>query len=151
MRTIDFSPLFRHSVGFERMQRLLYASTRMESSAPSYPPYNIEQMGEDAYRISLAVAGFGEQDLDVTVEENTLVVTGKLADNPEDKTFLHRGIAGRAFERRFELADHIKVVGGSLVNGLLNIDLDREIPEEKRPRKIVIETKETKRIDKKAA
>ena len=108
-------------------------------------------MGEDAYRISLAVAGFGEQDLDVTVEENTLVVTGKLADNPEDKTFLHRGIAGRAFERRFELADHIKVVGGSLVNGLLNIDLDREIPEEKRPRKIVIETKETKRIDKKAA
>jgi len=151
MRTIDFSPLFRHSVGFERMQRLLDASTRMESSAPSYPPYNIEQMGEDAYRISLAVAGFGEQDLDVTVEENTLVVTGKLADNPEDKTFLHRGIAGRAFERRFELADHIKVVGGSLVNGLLNIDLDREIPEEKRPRKIVIETKETKRIDKKAA
>ena len=151
MRTIDFSPFFRHSVGFERMQRLLDASTRMESSAPSYPPYNIEQMGEDAYRISLAVAGFGEQDLDVTVEENTLVVTGKLADNPEDKTFLHRGIAGRAFERRFELADHIKVVGGSLVNGLLNIDLDREIPEEKRPRKIVIETKETKRIDKKAA
>ena len=151
MRTIDFSPLFRHSVGFERMQRLLDASTRMESSAPSYPPYNIEQMGEDAYRISLAVAGFGEQDLDVTVEENTLVVTGKLADNTEDKTFLHRGIAGRAFERRFELADHIKVVGGSLVNGLLNIDLDREIPEEKRPRKIVIETKETKRIYKKAA
>ena len=151
MRTIDFSPLFRHSVGFERMQRLLDASAQMESSAPSYPPYNIEQMGEDAYRISLAVAGFGEQDLDVTVEENTLVVTGKLADNPEDKTFLHRGIAGRAFERRFELADHIKVVGGSLVNGLLNIDLDREIPEEKRPRKIVIETKETKRIDKKAA
>ena len=151
MRTIDFSPLFRHSVGFERKQRLLDASTRMESSAPSYPPYNIEQMGEDAYRISLAVAGFGEQDLDVTVEENTLVVTGKLADNTEDKTFLHRGIAGRAFERRFELADHIKVVGGSLVNGLLNIDLDRVIPEEKRPRKIVIETKETKRIDKKAA
>ena len=151
MRTIDFSPLFRHSVGFERMQRLLDASTRMESSAPSYPPYNIEQTGEDAYRISLAVAGFGEQDLYVTVEENTLVVTGKLADNPEDKAFLHRGIAGRAFERRFELADHIKVVGGSLVNGLLNIDLDREIPEEKRPRKIVIETKETKRIDKKAA
>ena len=133
------------------MQRLLDASARMESSAPSFPPYNIEQMGEDAYRISLAVAGFGEQDLDVTVEENTLVVTGKLADNPEDKTFLHRGIAGRAFERRFELADHIKVVGGSLVNGLLNIDLDREIPEEKRPRKIVIETKETKRIYKKAA
>ena len=151
MRTIDFSPLFRHSVGFERMQRLLDASLRMESSAPSYPPYNIEQMGEDTYRISLAVAGFSEQDLDVTVEENTLVVTGRLAEDAEDKEFLHRGIAGRAFERRFELADHIKVVGGSLVNGLLNIDLDREIPEEKKPRKIVIETKEAKRIDKKAA
>ncbi len=151
MRAIDFSPLFRHSVGFERMQRLLDASARMESSAPSYPPYNIEQMGEDSYRISLAVAGFSEQDLDVTVEENTLVVTGRLAEDTEDKEFLHRGIAGRAFERRFELADHIKVVGGSLVNGLLNIDLDREIPEEKKPRKIVIETKETKRIDKKAA
>ncbi len=151
MQTIDFSPLFRHSVGFERMQRLLDASSRLESSAPSYPPYNIEQMGEDAYRISLAVAGFSEQDLDVTVEENTLVVTGKLAEDSEDKKFLHRGIAGRAFERRFELADHIKVVGGSLVNGLLNIDLDREIPEEKKPRKIVIETKEAKRIDKKAA
>ncbi len=151
MQTIDFSPLFRHSIGFERMQRLLDASSRMESSAPSYPPYNIEQMGEDAYRISLAVAGFSQQDLDVTVEENTLVVTGRLAEDAEDKEFLHRGIAGRAFERRFELADHIKVVGGSLVNGLLNIDLDREIPEEKKPRKIVIETKEAKRIDKKAA
>ena len=151
MQTIDFSPLFRHSIGFERMQRLLDASSRMESSAPSYPPYNIEQMGEDAYRISLAVAGFSEQDLDVTVEENTLVVTGRLAEDAEDKEFLHRGIAGRAFERRFELADHIKVVGGSLVNGLLNIDLDREIPEEKKPRKIVIETKEAKRIDKEAA
>ena len=141
MRTIDFSPLFRHSVGFERMQRLLDASARMESSAPSYPPYNIEQMGEDAYRISLAVAGFSEQDLDVTVEENTLVVTGRLAEDTEDKEFLHRGIAGRAFERRFELADHIKVIGGSLVNGLLNIDLEREIPEESRPRKIAIEKK----------
>ena len=141
MRTIDFSPLFRHSVGFERMQRLLDASLRMESSAPSYPPYNIEQMGEDTYRISLAVAGFSEQDLDVTVEENTLVVTGRLAEDAEDKEFLHRGIAGRAFERRFELADHIKVIGGSLINGLLNIDLEREIPEEKKPRKIAIEKK----------
>ncbi len=141
MRTIDFSPLFRHSVGFDRIQRLLDATARTDSSAPSYPPYNIEQMGEDAYRISLAVAGFSEQDLDVTVEENTLVVTGRLAEDTEDKEFLHRGIAGRAFERRFELADHIKVIGGSLVNGLLNIDLEREIPEEKKPRKIAIEKK----------
>jgi len=151
MRTIDFSPLFRHSVGFERMQRLLDASARMDSSGPTYPPYNIEQTGEDAYRISMAVAGFGEQDLDVTVEENSLVVTGKMADGSEKETYLHRGIARRAFERRFELADHIKVVGGSLDNGLLNIDLEREVPEEKKPRKITIEGKDAKRIDKKAA
>ncbi len=151
MRTIDFSPLFRHSVGFDRMQRMLDSATRMDSSANAYPPYNIEQVGEDNYRISMAVAGFGEQDLDVTAKENTLVVSGKMADEDEDKTYLHRGIAGRAFERRFELDDHIKVVGGSLVNGLLNIDLQREVPEEKKPRKIAIETKESRRIEKKAA
>lgn len=151
MRTIDFSPLFRHSVGFDRMQRMLDAATRMDSSANPYPPYNIEQVGEDNYRISMAVAGFGEQDLDVTAKENTLVVSGKMADESEDRTYLHRGIAGRAFERRFELDDHIKVVGGSLVNGLLNIDLRREVPEEKKPRKITIETKESGRIEKKAA
>lgn len=151
MRTIDFSPLFRHSVGFDRMQRMLDAATRIDSSANAYPPYNIEQVGEDNYRISMAVAGFGEQDLDVTVKENTLIVSGKMADEGEDTTYLHHGIAGRAFERRFELADHIKVVGGSLVNGLLNIDLRREIPEEKKPRKIAIETKDAKRIEKKAA
>lgn len=151
MRTIDFSPLFRHSVGFDRMQRMLDAATRMDSSANTYPPYNIEQVGEDNYCISMAVAGFGEQDLDVTAKENTLVVSGKMADESEDKTYLHRGIAGRAFERRFELDDHIKVVGGSLVNGLLNIDLQREVPEEKKPRKIAIETKESRRIEKKAA
>ncbi len=151
MRTIDFSPLFRHSVGFDRMQRMLDSATRMDSSANAYPPYNIEQVGEDNYRISMAVAGFGEQDLDVTAKENTLVVSGKMADESEDKTYLHRGIAERAFERRFELDDHIKVVGGSLVNGLLNIDLQREVPEEKKPRKIAIETKESRRIEKKAA
>ncbi len=151
MRTIDFSPLFRHSVGFDRMQRMLDSATRMDSSANAYPPYNIEQVGEDNYRISMAVAGFGEQDLDVTAKENTLVVSGKMADESEDKKYLHRGIAERAFERRFELDDHIKVVGGSLVNGLLNIDLQREVPEEKKPRKIAIETKESRRIEKKAA
>ena len=151
MRTIDFSPLFRHSVGFDRMQRMLDSATQMDSSANAYPPYNIEQVGEDNYRISMAVAGFGEQDLDVTAKENTLVVSGKMADESEDKTYLHRGIAERAFERRFELDDHIKVVGGSLVNGLLNIDLQREVPEEKKPRKIAIETKESRRIEKKAA
>ncbi len=151
MRTIDFSPLFRHSVGFDRMQRLLDSAARIEQSANSYPPYNIEHLGEDGYRISLAVAGFGEKDLDVTVTENTLVVSGKPKEDAEDTAYLHRGIAGRAFERRFELADHIKVIGGSLVNGMLNIDLQREIPEEMKPRKIVIETKDAKRIERKAA
>ena len=151
MRTIDFSPLFRHSVGFDRMQRLLDSAARVESSANTYPPYNIEHVGEDGYRISLAVAGFGEKDLDVTVIENTLVVSGKLNEDGEDTTYLHRGIAGRAFERRFDLADHIKVNGGSLVDGMLNIDLRREVPEEKKPRKIAIETKDAKRIERKAA
>lgn len=151
MHTIDFSPLFRHSVGFDRMQRLLDSAARIEQSANSYPPYNIEHLGEDGYRISLAVAGFGEKDLDVTVTENTLVVSGKPKEDAEDTAYLHRGIAGRAFERRFELADHIKVIGGSLVNGMLNIDLQREIPEEMKPRKIVIETKDAKRIERKAA
>lgn len=150
MHTIDFSPLFRHSVGFERMQQLLDAAQRTESNN-SYPPYNIEQTGEDGYRITMAVAGFSENDIDVTVTDNTLVVSGKLADDDRDTTYLHRGIAGRAFERRFELADHIKVVRGSLVNGLLNIDLVREVPEEKKPRKIAIETKGSKRIEDKAA
>lgn len=151
MRTIDFSPLFRHSIGFDRMQRLLDSAARIESSANTYPPYNIEHVGDDGYRISLAVAGFGERDLDVTVIENTLVVSGKLNEDGEDSTYLHRGIAGRAFERRFDLADHIKVIGGSLVNGMLNIDLQREVPEEMKPRKIAIETKDARRIEKKAA
>ncbi|MEE8350923.1 MAG: Hsp20 family protein [Rhodospirillales bacterium] len=151
MRTIDFSPLFRHSVGFDRMQDLLNAANRMDSSQNSYPPYNIEQIGEDGYRISMAVAGFGEQDLDVITKENTMVVTGKITDEPGEKTFLHRGIATRAFERHFELADHIKVVGGNLENGLLSIDLVREIPEEKKSRKIAIETTNAKRIEKKVA
>ncbi|MCH8238189.1 MAG: Hsp20 family protein [Proteobacteria bacterium] len=151
MRTIDFSTLFRHSVGFDRMQRLLDSAARIEQSANTYPPYNIEHVGEDGYRISLAVAGFGEKDLDVTVIENTLVVSGKLNEDGEDSTYLHRGIAGRAFERRFDLADHIKVIGGSLVNGMLNIDLQREVPEEKKPRKIAIDTRDAKRIEKKAA
>ena len=136
-------------LGFDNFARILDRVSKL--SAAGYPPYNIEQVGEDNYRISMAVAGFGEQDLDVTAKENTLVVSGKMADESEDKTYLHRGIAERAFERRFELDDHIKVVGGSLVNGLLNIDLQREVPEEKKPRKIAIETKESGRIEKKAA
>jgi molecular chaperone IbpA len=151
MQTFDLTPLFRHSVGFDRMQRLLNASARMETSANTYPPYNIVQSGEDTYRITVAVAGFSEQDLDITAKENTLIISGKNSENADEKPFLHRGIAGRAFERRFDLADHIKVVGASLVNGLLNIELEREIPEEMKPRKICIETQESPRVGKKAA
>ncbi|MDD9875900.1 MAG: Hsp20 family protein [Magnetovibrio sp.] len=140
MRTIDFSPLFRHSVGFDRLQRLADSALQMDNGANSYPPYNIEQLDEDNYRITMAVAGFGEANLDVTAKENTLVISGKLAD-ADEVTYLHRGIAGRAFERRFELADHIKVSGANLVNGLLQVELTREVPEEKKPRQIAINTK----------
>ena len=150
MRTLDFSPLFRHSVGFDRFQRLLDESTRTDSTN-TYPPYNIVQTAEDGYRISIALAGFSEQDLDVTAKENTLIVSGTVSEDDEEKTYLYHGIAGRAFERRFDLAEHIKVVDASLVNGLLNIDLVREIPEEKKPRKITIETKDAVRNEQKAA
>jgi molecular chaperone IbpA len=141
MRTVDFSPLFRHSVGFDRMQRLMDSALRHDASENAYPPYNIEQTGDDGYVITMAVAGFGEGDLDVTVTDNTLVVSGKIERDEEQVNYLHRGIAGRAFERRFELADHIKVAGADLVNGLLRIDLVREVPEEKKPKKIAINTK----------
>jgi len=142
MRTLDFSPLFRHSVGFDRMQNLLDSAEQRETSTNSYPPYNIEQFDDDNYRITMAVAGFSEADLDLTVTENSLVVTGKLSDEtPENAKYLHHGIAGRAFERRFQLADHIKIKGAELVNGMLSIDLEREIPEEKKPRKIAVSTK----------
>jgi molecular chaperone IbpA len=142
MRTaLDLSPLFRSTIGFDRMSRLLDAASRLDDAALSYPPYNIEVLGEDAYRITMAVAGFGEGDLNITAQENSLVISGKIAKGDEERKFLHRGIAGRAFERRFELADHIKVSGASLVNGLLHVDLVREVPETLKPRSIKIETK----------
>lgn len=141
MRTLDFTPVFRSSVGFDRMARLLDAAYRTEGANQSgYPPYNIVKTDDDTYRISMAVAGFSESDLDVTVKENTLTVIGKLAPKDAGKgaTFLHRGIATRAFEQRFDLADHILVSGAEIENGLLHIDLVREVPEEKRPRKVAV-------------
>jgi len=141
MRNFDLSPLFRSSIGFDRMTRLLDAATRMDDSAFSYPPYNIEKTGENAYRITMAVAGFSEDDLNVTVQENSLVISGKLNKSEDEKKYLYRGIAGRAFERRFELAEHIRVSGASLVNGLLHVDLVREVPEAMKPRTIKIEAK----------
>ncbi|MBL6927554.1 MAG: Hsp20 family protein [Rhodospirillales bacterium] len=138
MRTLDFSPLFHSTVGFDRMQRMLDSAQRVDTAKPSYPPYNIESIDEDSYRITMAVAGFATEDLDITVKENTLIVSGDSQRDDSDVVYLHRGIAGRAFERRFQLADHIKVVGAGLENGILTVDLVREIPEEMRPRKISI-------------
>jgi molecular chaperone IbpA len=140
MRTIDFSPLFRHSVGFDRMQNLVDTATRLDTGDSAYPPYNIESHGENDYRITMAVAGFDANDIDVTVKENTVVITGKSAADDDKTEFLHRGIGKRGFERRFQLADTIKVVGGSLDNGLLHVDLVREVPEEQKPRRIEIAT-----------
>lgn len=142
MRTFDLSPLHRFTVGFDNVNRLLDAALRLDETAPAYPPYNIEKRGEDAYRVSMAVAGFSEGDLDITVQDNSLIVRGRLArkdgGDAQDVHYLHHGIATRAFDRRFELADHIKVVGAALDHGLLHIDLVREVPEEKKPRKIEI-------------
>lgn len=139
MRTYDLTPLYRSTVGFDRLFDLLDGATKADQSG-GYPPYNIERTGETDYRITLAVAGFSEADLDIEVKENALTVKGSRADAAEDRTFLHQGIAGRAFERRFQLAEHVKVAGASLENGLLNIDLVKEIPEEAKPRKIEIAT-----------
>ncbi|HEY9548650.1 MAG TPA: Hsp20 family protein, partial [Kiloniellaceae bacterium] len=139
MRTIDLSPLYRASVGFDRFVKTLDAASRVEESAFSYPPYNIEKVSDDAYRIVMAVAGFAEDELNVTAKENSLVISGKKEKPEDDKaSFLHRGIATRAFERRFDLADHIKVTGAKLENGLLAVALVREIPEAMKPRSIAI-------------
>lgn len=138
MRSFDLSPLFRSTVGFDRLSRLMDAATRVDDSALSYPPYNIERTGEDTYRITMAVAGFGESDLNITTQDNQLLISGKLGKEDDKQSYLYRGIAGRAFERRFTLADHIRVNGASLVNGLLHVDLVREVPEAMKPRQIKI-------------
>jgi len=139
MRTLDFAPLLRSSIGFENLNRLVDFATRGEADA--YPPYNIEKIADDAYRISMAVAGFGREDLELTVQDNVLIVLGKADPKPEeaDRQFIHRGIAKRAFERRFQLADTIKVIAAGYSDGLLNIELKREVPELKKPRRIAID------------
>jgi molecular chaperone IbpA len=155
MVNLDFSPLFRSSVGFDRLTHLM--ESQLQKAEPTYPPYNIEKTGEDTYRISLAVAGFDKADLDVTVQENRLIVSGRLTDKAreqEEKTqYLYRGIAGRAFRHTFELADTVRVNGAELVNGQLHVDLVREIPERKKPRQIEINsaTEQARVIGDKAA
>ena len=153
MRTfdLDFAPLYRSAIGFDRMMDLLQDALESEPS-DNYPPYNIEKTGEDTYRITFAVAGFGLDDLSVTQEQNTLVVAGKRPDD-DGRTYLHQGIAGRAFLRRFGLADFVKVTGAHLENGLLSVDLVREMPEEMKPRRIAIARADgqQKQIEQKAA
>jgi molecular chaperone IbpA len=151
MDGFDFSPLFRSTIGFDRLMRLVDSAARIDAGT-SYPPYNIEVTGENTYRLTMAVAGFAAEDLDITVKENELLVSGR-SKKEERAQYLHHGLARRAFERRFQLADHIKVAGAALENGLLHVDLAREIPEAMKPRKVEIATgtKEAAAIGQKAA
>jgi molecular chaperone IbpA len=149
MRTFDFSPLFRSTVGFDRLFDLMDSYAEQSNG---YPPYNIERSDDTHYRITLAVAGFGEKDLNIEVKEGVLTVTGqKEPVEGDNRSYLYQGIAGRAFERRFQLADHVEVRAAKLENGLLHIDLERLIPEEKKPRRIAINGPELKSIEGKAA
>ncbi len=143
MRTFDFAPLYRATVGFDQIADLMDRVLTDTSTATTYPPYNIEKTADDGWRISIAVAGFSEEDLGVEVKENALIVSARKADGEGGNTYLHRGIATRAFERRFTLADHVKVTGASHLNGMLNIDLVREVPEALKPRRIAIANGDT--------
>jgi molecular chaperone IbpA len=138
MRSFDFSPLYRSTVGFDRLANLLETVTQFDPATPSYPPYNIEQVQENDYRISMAVAGFSDKELSVEVKEGVLTITGKRNGEEPKTRFLYQGIAGRSFERRFQLADHMEVRGARLEHGLLHVDIARVIPEEKKARKISI-------------
>ena len=138
MRTFDFTPLYRSTVGFDRMFSMLDQLGGVEGSVPSYPPYNIERTGENAYRISVAVAGFAEADLSIEAKENRLTIRGERQPKEKASDVLYLGIAARAFERSFQLADHVAVEGASLDNGLLHVELVREIPEAMKPRTIPI-------------
>nr|WP_163836594.1 Hsp20 family protein [Spartinivicinus ruber] len=136
----DFSPFYRSAIGFDRLFSLLDNVSRTEQNQPAYPPYNIELIEENKYRISMAVAGFSQEELHIEVEENNLSVSGKKQTDTSKQTFLYQGIAARNFERRFQLADHVKVVNARIENGLLHIELEREVPEAVKPRKIAIES-----------
>lgn len=155
MRHFDLSPLYRSTVGFDRLFSMLDSMGTVDNGNPGYPPYDIERTGENDYRITMAVAGFAEKDLDIELKESTLTIRGERASEKGENSgeVLHRGIAQRSFERRFQLADHVQVSGASLENGLLHVDLVREIPESKKPRSIPIGSPANggKVIDQKAA
>ena len=149
MRTLDLTPLFRSTVGFDRLSRALDTAMRIEDTALSYPPYNIEKVADDEYRITVAVAGFSEDDLEITTHDGNLAIRGRIAGESSESSFLYRGIAGRPFERKFQLADYIKVVGANLANGILTVELRREVPEAMKPRTIEIKSggKQAKRLE----
>ncbi|MGR3273269.1 heat-shock protein [Thalassococcus profundi] len=138
MRSFDLAPLYRATVGFDQIADMMDRVLANDVAQPTYPPYNIEKTADDAYRISIAVAGFSDADLNVEVKDHALVVSARKAEDTQERTYLHRGIATRAFERRFQLADHVRVVGASHADGMLHIDLQREIPEALKPRRIEI-------------
>ncbi|CUH08699.1 16 kDa heat shock protein A [Jannaschia seosinensis] len=137
MRTYDFTPLYRATVGFDRMANLVDRAMTADT-ATTYPPYNIEKLGENDYRISIAVAGFTADELSIEARENQLIVTARKAETDETRTYLHRGIATRAFEKSFQLADHVHVTGASHADGMLHIELERQVPEALKPRRIEI-------------
>ena len=138
MRTYDFAPLYRSTVGFDQIANMMDRVLSADLNQPTYPPYNIEKTADDAYRISIAVAGFADKDLSVEVKDGALIVSARKADDDSERTYLHRGIATRAFERKFQLADHVRVSGATHTDGMLNIELVREIPEALKPRRIEI-------------
>lgn len=140
MRSYDLSPLFRSTVGFDRLTRLMESALNADDAGTGYPPYNIEKLDDDHYRITMAVAGFRPEDLEITAHPNLLVIQGKASREGDAGNYLYRGIAGRAFERRFQLADHIRVSDAKLEHGLLNVELVREVPEAMKPRTIRIST-----------
>ena len=153
MRTFDLAPLYRSTVGFDRLFSLLDQVSGFDGTAPGYPPYNIERTGENAYRISVAVAGFAENELSIVAKENTLTIRGDKQTKTDEKnsSVLYQGIAARAFECQFQLADHVEVKGAKLENGLLHVDLTRELPEAKKPRQIPIGDGKAKVVEAKAA
>ncbi len=138
MRTFDLSPLFRSTVGFDHLTRALDAALQLNDAPASYPPYNIEKVGEDAYRVSMAVAGFAADDIEIVTSEGVLAVKGRARPDDDRGTYLYRGIAARAFERRFQLADYIRVTGARLENGMLLVEMARQVPEALKPRRIAI-------------
>jgi molecular chaperone IbpA len=151
MRHIDFAPLYRSTVGFDRLFNLLDSVTGFDQGPAAYPPYNIERMGDSEYQITMAVAGFGKDELRVDVKEQTLTIAGEKKAEEKEREFLHRGIAARSFERRFQLADFVEVKGAELKDGLLHIDLVRNVPERLKPRAIAIGEAGSKQLESKAA